>query len=65
MHQQTDEQQQQGGGEHDETDLLAWQAFGLKAGIGLRQQRGDVQPLALAQADLRHQHRRVERLQGQ
>ncbi|MCY1431282.1 hypothetical protein D9M71_472470 [compost metagenome] len=65
VHQQADEQQQQGGSEHDEADLLTWQALGLQAGIRLGQQRGDVQPLALAQAYLRYQYRRIERFQGQ
>ena len=65
VHQQADEQQQQGCGEHDETDLLPRQAFGLQAGIGFRQQRGDIQPLPLTQTDLRYQHRRVEWFQGQ
>ncbi|MNH11788.1 hypothetical protein D3C79_713120 [compost metagenome] len=65
MHQQADEQQQQSRGQHDEADLLTRQALGLQAGVGLGQQRGDVQPLPLAQADLGDQHRRVEWLQGQ
>ncbi len=65
VHQQADEQQQQCRGEDDEADLLARQALGFQAGVGLWHQRSDVQPLALAQADLGHQHRRVERFEGQ
>lgn len=48
VHQQADEQQQQRRGQHDEAYLLARQALGFRAGVGLGQQRGDVQPLALA-----------------
>ena len=65
MHQQADEQQQEGRGQQDEPQLLGRQYGFLQAGVGLRQQRGDVQPLPWCQLDLRHQHRRIDRLQGQ
>ncbi|MNP38827.1 hypothetical protein D3C76_1323690 [compost metagenome] len=65
VHQQADEQQQEAAGEDDEPQLLGGQALVLQAGIGLGHQRGEVQPFARADLDLRHQHRGIHRLQGQ
>lgn len=45
--------------------LLRLQSLGFQADVRRRHQAGDVQPLAFADADLGHQHRRVHRLQGQ
>ncbi|MNG08743.1 hypothetical protein D3C84_921230 [compost metagenome] len=65
MHQHADEQQQKAAGEQDEPQLLARQALVFQADVGFGQQRGQVQPLALADANLGDQNRRVERLQAQ
>ncbi|MNN40982.1 hypothetical protein D3C81_1550740 [compost metagenome] len=65
VHQQADEQQQKAAGQDDEPHLLRRQALLFKTGVGLGQQRGDVQPFARRHLDLRDQHRRVHRLQGQ
>lgn len=65
MHQQTGEKQQQQAGENDREHLLRLQSLGFQADVRRRHQAGDVQPLAFADADLGHQHRRVHRLQGQ
>ena len=65
MHQQAGEKQQQQAGENDREHLLRLQSLGFQADVRRRHQAGDVQPLAVADADLGHQHRRVHRFQGQ
>ena len=65
MHQQADEQQQKAAGEGDEPHLLRWQALLFKAGVGLGQKRGDIQPFAWRHLDLGDQHGRIYRFQGQ
>ena len=65
MHQHADKQQQKDAAQHDKPQLQRRQPFFFKAGVGLGQQGRDVQPLALGHLDLRYQHRRVNRLQGQ
>ncbi|MNL10924.1 hypothetical protein D3C87_1317390 [compost metagenome] len=65
VHQQADEQQQETAGENDEPHLLRRQALLFKTGVRLGQQRGDIQPFARCHLNLRDQHGRVHRFQGQ
>ncbi len=56
-HQQADEQQQEGAGQHDEPQLLHRQPLVFQADVGCRHQRGEIEPFLRRDLDLRHQHR--------
>ena len=64
-HQQTDEQQQEGAGQHDEPQLLHRQPLVFRADVGCRHQRGEIEPFLRRDLDLRHQHRWRQRFEAQ
>ena len=63
--QQADEQQQEGAAEDHEQQLLQRQPGLVQAVVGRRHEGGEIHPLPFADADLGHQHRRLQRLQTQ